>query len=62
MKKIYFEDVGYVDCNIYLFSKLSKGQSISGPSIIMDKLSTILIEPKCEAIISKTGDIGMYFF
>lgn len=24
----------------------------------MDKLSTILIEPKCKAIISKSGDIG----
>jgi len=49
-----------VDCNIYLFSKLCKGQTIYGPSVIMDKLSTILIEPKCEAIISKTGDIGEY--
>lgn len=47
-----------MDCNIYLFSKLSKGHNINGPAIIMDKLSTILVEPKCKAIISKSGDIG----
>lgn len=28
----------------------------------MDKLSTILVEPKCKAIISKSGDIGKSFF
>lgn len=47
-----------MDCNIYLFSKLCKGHNINGPAIIMDKLSTILVEPKCKAIISKSGDIG----
>lgn len=52
--------MGYIDCNIYLFSKLNKGHIINGPAVIMDKLSTILIEPKCKAIISKSGDIGKY--
>lgn len=28
----------------------------------MDKLSTILVEPKCEAFISKSADIGEFFF
>jgi hypothetical protein len=28
----------------------------------MDKLSTILVEPKCKAIISKSGDIGKSSF
>lgn len=28
----------------------------------MDKLSTILVEPNCKAIISKSGDIGESFF
>lgn len=27
----------------------------------MDKLSTILVEPKCKAIINKSGDIGKFF-
>lgn len=52
--------MGYIDCNIYLFSKLNKGHIINGPAVIMDKLSTILVEPKCKAIISKSGDIGKY--
>jgi len=54
--------LGYIDCNIYLFSKLYKGHCISGPAVIMDKLSTILVEPKCEALISNSGDIGKSFF
>ncbi|XP_025416669.1 5-oxoprolinase isoform X2 [Sipha flava] len=57
IKKVYFENFGYVDCNIYLFDKLCKGHVVDGPAVIMDKLSTILVEPKCKAIISKSGDI-----
>ncbi|VVC30615.1 Hypothetical protein CINCED_3A005881 [Cinara cedri] len=57
VKKVYFENLGYIDCNIYLFSKLHKGHIINGPAVIMDKLSTILVEPKCTAAISKSGDI-----
>lgn len=52
--------MGYINCNIYLFSKLNIGHLINGPAVIMDKLSTILVEPKCKAIISKSGDIGKY--
>ncbi|XP_008186368.1 5-oxoprolinase [Acyrthosiphon pisum] len=57
VKQVYFEDLGYIDCNIYLFNKLRKGHIINGPAVLMDKLSTILVEPKCKAIISKSGDI-----
>jgi 5-oxoprolinase (ATP-hydrolysing) len=31
--------------------------TVAGPAIIMDKLSTILIEPDCKAEISIHGDI-----
>lgn len=42
--KVYFED-GYQDTNVYLLESLAPGHVIPGPAIIMDKLSTILIEP-----------------
>ncbi|XP_075985169.1 5-oxoprolinase isoform X2 [Anticarsia gemmatalis] len=54
--KVYFEG-GYQDTTIYLLEKLKPEQVISGPAIIMDSLSTILVEPDCRAEITKLGDI-----
>ncbi|KAM3956815.1 LOW QUALITY PROTEIN: 5-oxoprolinase [Aphomia sociella] len=54
--KVYFEG-GYQDTAIYQLEKLKPEQQISGPAIIMDSLSTILIEPDCRADITKYGDI-----
>ncbi|VVC94665.1 unnamed protein product [Leptidea sinapis] len=58
--KVYFEG-GYQDTSIYLLDKLLPGQEIVGPAIIMDSLSTILVEPgegkhrststECDAIL-----------
>ena len=44
MTTVYFEG-GYQETKIYMLSELQFGQKIEGPAIIMDKLSTILIEP-----------------
>lgn len=45
--KVYFEG-GYQDTKIYLLDKLLAEQVVPGPAIIMDSLSTILVEPgKC---------------
>ncbi|XP_047540039.1 5-oxoprolinase [Vanessa atalanta] len=54
--KVYFEG-GYQDTAIYLLEKLKPEQKIPGPAIIMDSLSTILIEPGSCAEITKYGDI-----
>lgn len=53
---VYFED-GHHETNVYLSSNLSPGHVIDGPAIIMDQLSTILIEPNCTARITKYGDV-----
>lgn len=42
--KVYFEG-GYQDTEIHLLEKLLPEQIIKGPAIIMDNLSTVLIEP-----------------
>ncbi|KAJ2940858.1 hypothetical protein O0L34_g10119 [Tuta absoluta] len=54
--QVYFEG-GYQDTSIYLLENLQPGQLIAGPAIIMDNLSTILIEPDCRAEITKHGDV-----
>ncbi|CAH1992910.1 unnamed protein product [Acanthoscelides obtectus] len=54
--KVYFEN-GYQDTAVYFLNELKAQQSIKGPAIVMDQLSTILVEPDCTAIITKHGDI-----
>ncbi|XP_041970893.1 5-oxoprolinase [Aricia agestis] len=54
--QVYF-DGRYHDTAIYSLDKLRPDQQVPGPAIIMDSLSTILIEPDCHADITKYGDI-----
>nr|XP_031842230.1 5-oxoprolinase [Nomia melanderi] len=53
---IYFE-TGYLETKVYQLVSLSPGHTISGPAIIMDSLSTLLIEPDCNASITPRGDV-----
>ncbi|KAL0277618.1 UNVERIFIED_CONTAM: hypothetical protein PYX00_004848 [Menopon gallinae] len=54
--QVYFE-TGYHKTRIYLLKNLRYGHIINGPAIIMDELSTILIEPSCSAAITRSGNI-----
>ncbi|XP_059827580.1 5-oxoprolinase [Hypanus sabinus] len=54
--KCYFDD-GYLDTAVYLLEELSCDHTIAGPAIIIDKNSTILVEPDCVAAITQYGDI-----
>lgn len=54
--KCYFEE-GYMDTNVYLLEDLSCDHTIAGPAIIIDKNSTVLVEPDCMASITEYGDI-----
>lgn len=53
---VYFED-RYMETKVYQLSSLWARQSINGPAIIMDSLSTILVEPECTAVITNRGDV-----
>jgi len=55
-RQVYFEG-GYQDTGIFLMEGLSPGHKIAGPAVIMDQLSTVLVEPGCEATITTRGDI-----
>ena len=54
--KSYFEG-GYLSTPLYLLENLQGGHVIPGPAIIIDKLSTVVIEPYCTAHITTEGDI-----
>ncbi|KAH1001014.1 hypothetical protein HUJ04_013277 [Dendroctonus ponderosae] len=54
--KVFFGK-SYFQTKVYQLKDLKTGQELKGPSIIMDQLCTILVEPECTAVISKYGDI-----
>ncbi|CAG2221215.1 OPLAH [Mytilus edulis] len=59
IKKItqcYFEG-GFQDTHVYILSDLRAGHVIPGPAIIMNDTSTILVEPCCQAVITKHGNV-----
>ena len=54
--EVYFE-TGYHQASVYILNDLHAGHEIPGPAIIMDNLSTVLVEPDCTAYITSRGDI-----
>lgn len=54
--KVYFDDQ-LMDTKVYLYGTLRAGDEITGPAVVIDKLSTILIEPNCVASITVKGDV-----
>lgn len=55
--KTYFDGIGLTDVDVILSTDLSAGHILRGPLILIDKLSTILIEPNCTAEITRKGDL-----
>lgn len=56
-RPVYFDGCGYVETPVYLRTQQGAGHRIHGPAIIIDALSTILIEPDCVAEITRRGDL-----
>ncbi|ELT87012.1 hypothetical protein CAPTEDRAFT_176070 [Capitella teleta] len=56
--QVYFEG-GFQETCVYLLSNLKAGHSLTGPAIILDKNSTIMVEPNCTASITQSGDVSI---
>lgn len=54
--QVFFDD-RHMETGVYLMHELSPGHVLNGPCIIMDKLSTILVEPNCTCTVSKQGNL-----
>ncbi|XP_011204171.2 5-oxoprolinase [Bactrocera dorsalis] len=54
--RIFFEQ-GAHESPIYLTASLLAGSKINGPAILIDQLSTILVEPDCVAEVTQHGDL-----
>lgn len=55
--KTYFDGFGLIEVDVILSTDLRSGHVLQGPLILIDKLSTILIEPNCRAEVTKKGDL-----
>lgn len=54
---VYFEGVGRVATPLYQAAALKAGHVVAGPAIIMQDVSTVVVEPGCEATVLPTGDL-----
>ena len=55
---MYFAEAKrYVDTRVFVFSNLLAGHVVSGPAIILDKNTTILVKPNCVATVTRFGSI-----
>ncbi|KAL6125608.1 hypothetical protein ACLB2K_073664 [Fragaria x ananassa] len=56
--KVYFE-YGWQETPLYKLENLGYGNVMQGPAIIMNGNSTVIVEPRCKAMITKYGNIKM---
>ncbi|XP_055656321.1 5-oxoprolinase isoform X3 [Falco peregrinus] len=54
--RCYFEE-GYLETPVFLLEELACNHTIPGPAIIIDKNSTIVVEPGCTASLTSFGDV-----
>ena len=55
---MYIEGVGWVDTPIFKDSQV-RGHIIEGPAIILQGISTIIVEPDCRALVNCFGDVNI---
>ncbi len=53
---VYFEGLGRVPTPLYRASELKAGVVITGPAILMQDVSTVVVDPGCEAHVTPEGD------
>ncbi|CAH1735140.1 unnamed protein product [Chironomus riparius] len=56
ISKVFFDDK-WMDTGLYMREDLLAGHKIIGPAVVIDKLSTIIIEPNSYGVITSKGDI-----
>ncbi len=57
-QRAYFEN-GWEDVNVYNIDDLQPGHEIAGPAIIVQSISTIILEIGCTAQVTSDGDLDI---
>jgi N-methylhydantoinase A len=59
-RAVYFPTVGgFVECSVYDYATLPSGASLTGPAIITQDLSTIVVQPQHRVHLDSYGNIIM---
>ena len=59
-RAVYFPTAGgFVECPVYDYATLPSGASITGPAIITQDLSTIVVQPQHQVHLDSYGNIIM---
>ncbi|KAF4532075.1 hypothetical protein B566_EDAN013405, partial [Ephemera danica] len=53
---LHFEE-GVLEAPVLLLKRLGRGHVVRGPAVLMDGLSTLLVEPDCSATVTARGDV-----
>lgn len=56
--EVHFDE-GAFSAPIFLTKNLLAGNQISGPAVLIDQLSTIIVEPECSVQVTSYGDLVM---
>ncbi|WP_028776079.1 hydantoinase/oxoprolinase family protein [Shimazuella kribbensis] len=60
IRNVFYEETGWVKTNVYSRNELAPGMKISGPSVIEDLMSSILLYPTQELEIDSYGNLLIY--
>jgi N-methylhydantoinase A len=55
-RKVYFEELGWTDTTVYDREKLKTGNTLAGPAVIEERITTVIVHPKWDARIDEYGD------
>ena len=55
--KVYFEGSGFVETPIFEMANLPPLCSIQGPALLIDHMTSILVEPECTAHLSEEKNV-----
>lgn len=57
-QRVYFEN-GWEDANIYNIDDMKPGHEVVGPAVIIQSISTIVVEIGCTALVTSDGDLDI---
>lgn len=53
----YFEEGGRQSTPVYTLDQLLPGHRVQGPALLIDDISTVVVEPACMAEITRNRDV-----
>lgn len=56
-RKVFFEESGWTDTTVYNREKLVPGNTLSGPAVIEERITTVIVHPKWNASVDAFGNV-----